>query len=84
MVPQVFSNRPVERCCWIIKIVFLFDALTLAFESMNGRTNIVLIPLSVTVITGQAVHSAGQGGREMRVGVRKSSAILSLHFPSPV
>lgn len=65
-----------------IKNNFPFDAPTLAFESMNGRTNsnFVCVPLAVTVIMDHAV----QEGNEIRVGVRKPSAILSLHFPSPV
>lgn len=77
MASQVFSNKPVEQYYWIFKIVFLFDSLTLAFECMNGRTNFVLVSLSVTVITGHAVHSGGREGRHMRVGVTKPSAMLS-------
>lgn len=68
-----FSLACFERYYVDIKNSFPFDALTLAFESMNSRTNsnFVCVPLSGPVITDHAV----QVGKEIRVGVRKPSAI---------
>lgn len=44
---QIYSASSIEWYCWILKPVFLFDALASTFDTLNGGVDFALVLLLV-------------------------------------